>query len=246
MDSYGGSLRYRVRYELARGSLEPVQRPDVVLVGAGHRLLSRGHTPTQPGVPNQRQVQFSEVRGACSLGAGGDGGTGWAGSDARPAPPHPASVPHQEHWVHESSRPVQRAEMLQVLQGLEAVLIQTVYDHRMASVGLSDVAMDTTVTYATSHGRAHSVEECRCLTQPGWGLQRPCRGRGETTRLRGPCSRSLGSVPADAPSAIPACPVRAVTPTSLGCPGGPTWAPALAATAMATPALVTLCMATAW
>ncbi|XP_043765072.1 basement membrane-specific heparan sulfate proteoglycan core protein isoform X5 [Cervus elaphus] len=127
VDSYGGSLRYRVRYELARGSLEPVQRPDVVLVGAGHRLLSRGHTPTQPGVPNQRQVQFSE-----------------------------------EHWVHESGRPVQRAEMLQVLQSLEAVLIQTVYDHKMASVGLSDVAMDTTVTYATSHGRAHSVEECRC------------------------------------------------------------------------------------
>ncbi|XP_043301913.1 basement membrane-specific heparan sulfate proteoglycan core protein isoform X5 [Cervus canadensis] len=127
VDSYGGSLRYRVRYELARGSLEPVQRPDVVLVGAGHRLLSRGHTPTQPGVPNQRQVQFSE-----------------------------------EHWVHESGRPVQRAEMLQVLQSLEAVLIQTVYDHKMASVGLSDVAMDTTVTYTTSHGRAHSVEECRC------------------------------------------------------------------------------------
>ncbi|MXQ93753.1 hypothetical protein E5288_WYG016917 [Bos mutus] len=127
VDSYGGSLRYKVRYELARGTLEPVQRPDVVLVGAGHRLLSRGHTSTQPGVPNQRQVQLSE-----------------------------------EHWVHESGRPVQRAEMLQVLQSLEAVLIQTVYDHKMASVGLSDVAMDTTVTYATSHGRAHSVEECRC------------------------------------------------------------------------------------
>ncbi|XP_040085469.1 basement membrane-specific heparan sulfate proteoglycan core protein isoform X4 [Oryx dammah] len=127
VDSYGGSLRFRVRYELARGTLEPVQRPDVVLVGAGHRLLSRGHTPTQPGVPNQRQVQLSE-----------------------------------EHWVHESGRPVQRAEMLQVLQSLEAVLIQTVYDHKMASVGLSDITMDTTVTYATSHGRAHSVEECRC------------------------------------------------------------------------------------
>ncbi|KAI4587988.1 hypothetical protein MJG53_002396 [Ovis ammon polii x Ovis aries] len=127
VDSYGGSLRFRVRYELARGTLEPVQRPDVVLVGAGHRLLSRGHTPSQPGVPNQRQVQLSE-----------------------------------EHWVHESGRPVQRAEMLQALQSLEAVLIQTVYDHKMASVGLSDVAMDTTVTYATSHGRAHSVEECRC------------------------------------------------------------------------------------
>ncbi|KAM7098229.1 basement membrane-specific heparan sulfate proteoglycan core protein isoform 13-T13 [Molossus nigricans] len=127
VDSYGGSLRYKVRYELARGTLEPVQRPDVVLVGAGYRLLSRGHTPTQPGALNQRQVQFSE-----------------------------------EHWVHESGRPVQRAEMMQVLQSLEAVLIQTVYNTKMASVGLSDVTMDTTVTYATSHGRAHSVEECRC------------------------------------------------------------------------------------
>lgn len=79
----------------------------------------------------------------------------------------------QEHWVHESGQPVQRAEMMQVLQSLEAVLIQTVYNAKMASVGLSDIAMDTTVTYATSHGRAHSVEECRCLTQQGswqgWG-----------------------------------------------------------------------------
>ncbi|XP_047579738.1 basement membrane-specific heparan sulfate proteoglycan core protein isoform X13 [Lutra lutra] len=127
VDSYGGSLRYKVRYELARGMLEPVQRPDVVLVGAGYRLFSRGHVPTQPGTLNQRQVQFSE-----------------------------------EHWVHESGRPVQRTEMMQVLQSLEAVLIQTVYNAKMASVGLSDIAMDTTVTHSTSHGLAHSVEECRC------------------------------------------------------------------------------------
>ncbi|XP_060061512.1 basement membrane-specific heparan sulfate proteoglycan core protein isoform X2 [Erinaceus europaeus] len=127
VDSYGGSLNYKVYYDLARGMLEPVQRPDVVLVGAGYRLHSRGHSPTQPGTLNQRQVHFSE-----------------------------------EHWVHESGQPVQRAEMLQVLHNLEAVLIQTVYNAKMASVGLSDIAMDTTVTYATSHGHAHSVEECRC------------------------------------------------------------------------------------
>ncbi|XP_053431699.1 basement membrane-specific heparan sulfate proteoglycan core protein isoform X4 [Nycticebus coucang] len=127
VDSYGGFLRYKVRYELARGMLEPVQRADVVLVGARYRLHSRGHVPTQPGTLNQRQVQFSE-----------------------------------EHWVHESGRPVQRAELLQVLQSLEAVLIQTVYNTKMASVGLSDITMDTTVTHATSRGRAHSVEECRC------------------------------------------------------------------------------------
>lgn len=80
--------------------------------------------------------------------------------------------------MHESGRPVQRAEMLQALQSLEAVLIQTVYDHKMASVGLSDVAMDTTVTYATSHGRAHSVEECRCLTQLDQRPQRPWQRSG--------------------------------------------------------------------
>ena len=85
----------------------------------------------------------------------------------------PMFVHTQEHWVHESGRPVQRAEMLQVLQSLEAVLIQTVYNAKMASVGLSDISMDTTVTYATSHGRAHSVEECRCLTWQGRGPQGP-------------------------------------------------------------------------
>lgn len=69
--------------------------------------------------------------------------------------------------MHESGRPVQRAEMLQVLRSLEAVLLQTVYNAKMASAGLSDVTMDTTVTHPTSHGRAHSVEECRCLTWPG-------------------------------------------------------------------------------
>lgn len=83
----------------------------------------------------------------------------------RDLPPTITFVCTQEHWVHESGRPVQRAEMMQVLQSLEAVLIQTVYNAKMASVGLSDIAMDTTVTYTTSHGRAHSVEECRCLTQ---------------------------------------------------------------------------------
>lgn len=63
VDSYGGYLRYKVRYDLARGMLEPVQKPDVILVGAGYRLHSRGHTPTQPGTLNQRQVQLSEVGG---------------------------------------------------------------------------------------------------------------------------------------------------------------------------------------
>lgn len=81
VDSYGGSLHYKVRYELSRGTLEPVQRPDVVLVGAGYRLLSRGHTPTQPSTVNQRQVQFSEVCGARAFRAGSEWGAGRAGAD---------------------------------------------------------------------------------------------------------------------------------------------------------------------
>lgn len=51
--------------------------------------------------------------------------------------------------------------MLQTLVNLEAVLLQTVYNTKMTSVGLSDIVMDTTVTHTTIHGRAHSVEECR-------------------------------------------------------------------------------------
>ncbi|XP_056651601.1 basement membrane-specific heparan sulfate proteoglycan core protein isoform X3 [Monodelphis domestica] len=127
VDSYGGFLRYKIRYEVSRGFLEPVQKPDVVLLGGGHRLSSRGHTPTHPGHLNQRQVQFTE-----------------------------------EHWVHDSGRQVSRAELLQTLRNLEAVLLQTVYNNKMASVGLSDVAMDTTSASPTPHGRVHSVEECRC------------------------------------------------------------------------------------
>lgn len=156
-------------------------------------------------------------------------------------PPH-TSVRIQEHWVHESGRPVQRAEMLQVLQSLEAVLIQTVYNAKMASVGLSDIAMDTTVTHATSHGRAHSVEECRCLTEP----QGPQQGEGRNSKAHGSCNHCLHPASTDAPLAMPAYPVRAVMPISPGCLAGPTWAPARAATVMGTPALVTLCMATAW
>lgn len=64
---------------------------------------------------------------------------------------------------------MQRAEMLQALASLEAILLQTVYNTKMASVGLSDIVMDTTATHTTNHGRAHSVEECRYLPLVGCG-----------------------------------------------------------------------------
>lgn len=55
-----------------------------------------------------------------------------------------------------------REELLLTLQNLEAVQIQTVYDNRMASVGLSDIVMDTTTAEVTGLGAAIGVEECRC------------------------------------------------------------------------------------
>ncbi|XP_077787120.1 basement membrane-specific heparan sulfate proteoglycan core protein-like isoform X2 [Podarcis muralis] len=127
VDSYGGFLRFKVRYGLARGQSEPVQKPNLVIVGNGQKLIYRVQVPTQPSVVNQRQVQFTE-----------------------------------EHWEKESGASVSREELLLTLQNLEAVMIQTVYDNRMASVGLSDIVMDTTTTEVTGLGLAHGVEECRC------------------------------------------------------------------------------------
>ncbi|XP_032087651.1 basement membrane-specific heparan sulfate proteoglycan core protein isoform X2 [Thamnophis elegans] len=68
----------------------------------------------------------------------------------------------EENWQKESGEPVSREELLLTLQNLEAVMIQTVYDNRMATVGLSNIVMDTTTTEVTSLGVAHHVEECRC------------------------------------------------------------------------------------
>ncbi|XP_061457671.1 basement membrane-specific heparan sulfate proteoglycan core protein isoform X5 [Rhineura floridana] len=127
VDSYGGYLRFKVHYGLARGQSEPVQKPNVVIVGNGQKLLYRVQVPTQASVVNQRQIHFIE-----------------------------------ENWEKESGAPVSRDELLLTLQNLEAVRIQTVYDNRMASVGLSDIVMDTTTTEATGLGVAQSVEECRC------------------------------------------------------------------------------------
>ncbi|XP_015241296.1 PREDICTED: basement membrane-specific heparan sulfate proteoglycan core protein isoform X8 [Cyprinodon variegatus] len=60
VDSYGGSLKYKVRYTLARGLSEPVSRPDVILVGNGRRLVYRRGNGTPPNVVNQKEVIFTE------------------------------------------------------------------------------------------------------------------------------------------------------------------------------------------
>ncbi|ETE59278.1 Basement membrane-specific heparan sulfate proteoglycan core protein, partial [Ophiophagus hannah] len=65
-------------------------------------------------------------------------------------------------WQKESGASVSREELLLALQSLEAIMIQTMYDNRMATVGLSNIVMDTTTTEVTSLGVAHHVEECRC------------------------------------------------------------------------------------
>ncbi|KAL6119478.1 hspg2 [Pungitius sinensis] len=60
IDSYGGSLRFKVRYTLARGLSEPVEKPDVVLVGNGRRLVSIRGRPTPSRVVNQKEIRFTE------------------------------------------------------------------------------------------------------------------------------------------------------------------------------------------
>ncbi|XP_077945716.1 basement membrane-specific heparan sulfate proteoglycan core protein isoform X7 [Gasterosteus aculeatus] len=60
IDSYGGSLRFKVRYTLARGLSEPVEKPDVILVGNGRRLVSVRGRPTPGQVVNQKEIKFTE------------------------------------------------------------------------------------------------------------------------------------------------------------------------------------------
>ncbi|XP_069802948.1 basement membrane-specific heparan sulfate proteoglycan core protein isoform X4 [Dendropsophus ebraccatus] len=127
VDSYGGSLQFKVRYGLTRGQSEPVRKPDVVIVGNGQKLIYRVQSSTQPSVVNQRTVQFTE-----------------------------------DNWQHESGSAVTREDLLMTLQNVEAIMIQTVYDNKMASVGLADIVMDTTSVEYTQLGVAIGVEECKC------------------------------------------------------------------------------------
>uniref|UniRef100_A0A669AYK6 Heparan sulfate proteoglycan 2 n=1 Tax=Oreochromis niloticus TaxID=8128 RepID=A0A669AYK6_ORENI len=60
IDSYGGSLKFKVRYTLARGLSESVEKPDVMLVGNGHRLVYRRGNGTPPNVVNQKEIRFTE------------------------------------------------------------------------------------------------------------------------------------------------------------------------------------------
>ncbi|XP_072442898.1 basement membrane-specific heparan sulfate proteoglycan core protein isoform X5 [Chiloscyllium punctatum] len=60
VDSYGGSLRYKVRYSVARGQSEPEEKADVIITGNGRKLIYRTRTSTQPDVINQKEILFTE------------------------------------------------------------------------------------------------------------------------------------------------------------------------------------------
>uniref|UniRef100_A0A8C5CHM1 Heparan sulfate proteoglycan 2 n=1 Tax=Gadus morhua TaxID=8049 RepID=A0A8C5CHM1_GADMO len=60
VDSYGGSLKYKIRYTLARGLTEPEEKPDVLLVGNGRRLVYRRGNPTPARVVYQKEIHFTE------------------------------------------------------------------------------------------------------------------------------------------------------------------------------------------
>ncbi|KAM6977222.1 basement membrane-specific heparan sulfate proteoglycan core protein [Aplochiton taeniatus] len=60
IDSYGGTLKYKVRYTLARGQSEPEEKPDVVIVGNGRRLVYRRGNATPARVVNQKEIKFTE------------------------------------------------------------------------------------------------------------------------------------------------------------------------------------------
>ncbi|XP_042607365.1 basement membrane-specific heparan sulfate proteoglycan core protein-like isoform X18 [Cyprinus carpio] len=68
----------------------------------------------------------------------------------------------EENWQHSSGRAVTRDDLMMTLANLESIHIRTIYDNRMASVGLSDISMDTTTKEFTQQGNPRDVEQCRC------------------------------------------------------------------------------------
>ncbi|XP_059511617.1 basement membrane-specific heparan sulfate proteoglycan core protein isoform X6 [Stegostoma tigrinum] len=60
VDSYGGSLRFKVRYSVARGQSEPEEKADVIITGNGRKLVYKTRTSTYPDVINQKEILFTE------------------------------------------------------------------------------------------------------------------------------------------------------------------------------------------
>ncbi|XP_051515995.1 basement membrane-specific heparan sulfate proteoglycan core protein isoform X1 [Myxocyprinus asiaticus] len=72
----------------------------------------------------------------------------------------------EKNWQHSSGRVVTRDDLMMTLAKLESIHIRTIYDNHMASVGLSDISMDTTTMEFSVQGNPKDVEECRC--PPGY------------------------------------------------------------------------------
>ncbi|XP_057175223.1 basement membrane-specific heparan sulfate proteoglycan core protein isoform X6 [Triplophysa rosa] len=72
----------------------------------------------------------------------------------------------EENWHHTSGGAVTRDDLMMLLANLESIQIRTIYDNRMASIGLSDISMDTTTKEYSLQGNPRDVEECRC--PPGY------------------------------------------------------------------------------
>ncbi|XP_067302205.1 basement membrane-specific heparan sulfate proteoglycan core protein isoform X7 [Pseudorasbora parva] len=68
----------------------------------------------------------------------------------------------EENWQHSSGRAVTRDDLMMTLANLDSIHIRTIYDNRMASVGLGDISMDTTTKEFSLQGNPRDVEECRC------------------------------------------------------------------------------------
>ncbi|KAL0158138.1 hypothetical protein M9458_046214, partial [Cirrhinus mrigala] len=60
VDSYGGYLRFKVKYSLQRGGSETKEKPDVMLSGNGQKFIYRRGDPTFPDTINQREIRFTE------------------------------------------------------------------------------------------------------------------------------------------------------------------------------------------
>lgn len=73
----------------------------------------------------------------------------------------------ERYWRHnEVQRTASRADMLNALSNIDAILIRASHSTHTIFTYLSDVALDSTVTWRNGQSVATSVEVCRC--PPGY------------------------------------------------------------------------------
>ncbi|MEE6482452.1 hypothetical protein FKM82_013243 [Ascaphus truei] len=154
VDSYGGSLSFKVRYGLTRGQSEPVRKPDVVLIGNGQRLIYRVQTSTQPSIVNQRKVQFTEGNDIMLVAYQ---------PELRPRESKAFEIVFREtQWKRPDGQQATREHLMMVLADLDEILIRASYSTDMLSASITGVSMETAGPSYTSLPQALEVEECRC------------------------------------------------------------------------------------